>query len=101
MAKKLKVYGGNTRCHGKQVRFICATSSKKKLAEISGMSLHYLNGYCCETGNEYELRRAMIQPEAMLVCELNRQYSDEPGYLPIEEYKSMLKNNLKNIPQLV
>jgi hypothetical protein len=91
MARKLKVYGGNTRCHGKQVRFICAISSKKKLAEISGISLHYLNGYCCETGNALEIRTAMANPEKLMVCDINGQYNDDVKYYSFEDYENHLK----------
>ena len=61
---KLKVYGGLMARRGKiQVRTIIATTSKKRAAELLGVSIATLNGYWCVTGNPIETTLAMANPE--------------------------------------
>ena len=66
MAKKLKVYGGMSFVDGKQVRTIVATTSKKRVVELTGNSLYYINDYWSITGNKLEVESALARPETML-----------------------------------
>ena len=63
----MKVFGGLTFQDGKQVRTIVATTSKKKGAELVGISLHHFRDYWGETGNKDELEAALPNPEIVLV----------------------------------
>lgn len=62
---KLKVFGGWTYRNGKQVRAVVATTSQKKVAEITGDSLHHIRNSWCETANEQEVSDAMKCPETL------------------------------------
>jgi hypothetical protein len=66
----LKVYGGLTMLHGKQVRTIVATTSQKAAAELVGISLSYLRGYWSETWNRQELEVALAQPGTVFRTDL-------------------------------
>jgi hypothetical protein len=59
---KLKVFGGLTCENGKQVRTIVAATSKKKAAELVGVSLYGFSDFWCETGNDTELETALASP---------------------------------------
>lgn len=57
---KLKVYGGLKMVSGgRQARFIVATTSQKKAAEITGLGLPYIRGFWCVTGIAAEIEAAM------------------------------------------
>jgi hypothetical protein len=47
MKRTLKVFG---HCLPDGRREIVATTSKKKAAILLGLSMHWFNQYCCETG---------------------------------------------------
>jgi len=78
----LKVFGGNIQVGGKQVRAIVATKTKKRAAELFGVSLYHFNQFCCETGNATELQVAQGNPETVFYCE-NRHIHD-PIYQELE-----------------
>lgn len=63
---KLKVFGGLMAGRGKiQVRTIIATTSKKRAAELLGVSITELNGYWCLTSNPIETTLALANPEVI------------------------------------
>ena len=68
---KLKVYGGLTfhKEQGKLVqhRTIVATTSQKRVAELTGESLYYIQNYWAITGNEEELEIALKNPEQVFL----------------------------------
>lgn len=59
---KLKVYGGLTFEDGKQVRTIVATTSMKKVAELTGISYGHVREYWSATYNDLELATALCHP---------------------------------------
>lgn len=68
---KLKVYGGLT-FHAKQgklrqLRTIVATTSQKRVAELTAESLHSIQKYWAITGNEKELEIALKNPEQVFL----------------------------------
>ena len=83
---QLKIWGGLTFFtvkgdhSNRQKRAVVAATSKKKAAEIVGMSLYEFNKYWSETGNQHEISSARSWPEKMLIatCEI--------VYLPKEQY---------------
>jgi len=63
--KAFKVWGGLEFVHGKQVRTIVATYTKKRAAELLGVSMYYFNNYWTKTGNDIELEVALSEPETV------------------------------------
>lgn len=57
----MKVYGGILFVQGKQARGIVA-GSQKRVAELTGMSLHHIRDYWAETRNKLELETALAEP---------------------------------------
>jgi hypothetical protein len=85
---------------GVELELLCVTTSKKKFAELSDISLSHLNGYC----NDYDLRypvcnenpdKLYAKPgmggEAMFI--FNR---DEVK--PLEEYKELIDKHKEKFP---
>jgi len=75
----MKVYGTSqyfTRVKGKsfQARAVVATKTKKKAAELLGLSMYMMNNYASETGNEKEIAAAMKKPETVVVMEVYGQW---------------------------
>lgn len=58
----LKVFGGLSFEDGKQVRTIVATTSKKKVSELTGISYEHVRGCWSETHNDVELATALPHP---------------------------------------
>lgn len=58
----LKVFGGMSYDDGKQVRTIVATTSKKKVSELTGVSYGEVRSNWCETNNDLELATALPYP---------------------------------------
>ena len=68
----MKVYGTDQyfKQNVRQCRAVVAAKSKKRAAELLGMSMYTFNNYACETGNKKELEKAMAQPETVIVMEI-------------------------------
>jgi len=66
--KKLKVFGGCTFVDGRQVRTIIATTSKKKVAEVTGIQYARVLDYWSQTFNKVELEIALAKPETVFVA---------------------------------
>lgn len=62
MSKKLKVYGITHFIGGEQKRVVAAVPSRKRFAELLGISLYHAEGYASETYNEHELKAALAEP---------------------------------------
>lgn len=63
---KLKVFGGLMSGRGKtQVRTIIATTSKKRAAELLGVTIGTINNFWCVTGNQIETTIALANPEVV------------------------------------
>lgn len=80
--KKIKVFGGDIYHDGKQRRAIVATTSQKKLAEVTQLSLYEIKNWWCETGNEKELKTALAEPNIIFVADKNNNME--------REYKKLL-----------
>lgn len=61
---KLKVYHCNL--NGKQFGLV-ATTSQKRAAELLGISLYYFRDYSSITGNSYDEKTALSQPETPFI----------------------------------
>jgi len=62
----LTTWGGNNFfVNGQQVRVIVATTTKKRAAELLGISLYELNSYFSATGNAGEIDTAEAAPETV------------------------------------
>jgi hypothetical protein len=66
--KKLKVFGGCTFVDGRQVRTIIATTSKKKVSEVTGIQYTRVLDYWSQTFNKVELEIALAKPETVFVA---------------------------------
>lgn len=71
----MKVYGTShyfTRVDKRlcQARAIVAAKSKKRAAELLKMSIYMFNQYASETGNENDIKRAIENPETVIVTEV-------------------------------
>lgn len=70
MPRKLKVYGFQsfrTQCvpapNGSlQTREVVAAHSRVEVGHLSGLSVSYLRDFCCETGNQDEVKIALSKP---------------------------------------
>ena len=74
----MKVYGTSqyfTTINGKhcQARAVVATKTKKRAAELFGLSMYLMNNYASVTGNEKEIAAAMEKPETVVVMEVYGQ----------------------------
>ena len=58
MRRKLKYYGGLSSLSGTQERVVAAVFSQAEFAKLIGASVKYVADYCCETGNEEEIKQA-------------------------------------------
>jgi len=56
---KFKVYGMSW---GKGSRIIVATTSLNQVSKILNVDYTHIKNYCCETGNEYQIKIAMSEP---------------------------------------
>jgi hypothetical protein len=79
---KIKVYGGSANIQGNNCRTFVATTSKNKVAEISGEKLHYINSHWCITGNELEIEFAMKNINKL--CIVKNQYTTKEKYKVIK-----------------
>ena len=79
--KILKVWGVSAfpRPENVQQRCIVAAYTKKRAAELIGVSLHYFNGYASETGNKEECEMAIAKPETVFACR-RHTYNDIPWH---------------------
>lgn len=68
----MKVYGTDQYFtkDNRQARAVVAAPSKKRAAELLGLSMYTFNNYACETGNKKELDKALAQPETVFVMEI-------------------------------
>lgn len=63
---KLKVFGGLMHGLGElQVRTVIAARSKKRAAELLGISIGEINSYWSETSNTVEVALALSHPETV------------------------------------
>jgi hypothetical protein len=67
--KGYKVYGGDSFILGKQVRMIVAARSRKRVSELTGLSIYDLTNYWSITRNEDELETALNEPETVFYRE--------------------------------
>jgi hypothetical protein len=70
----MKVWGTDqywTRVEGKsyQARAVVAAKTKKKAAELLGLSMYMMKNYSSVTGNDKEVAAAMEKPETVVVME--------------------------------
>jgi len=80
--RKLKVYGVSIHVNGiGQRRVIAAVHSKREFADLNNCSLHFINVYAGETGNEDEIALATSQPHV-------RFYSPDIRYR-VSEYRKV------------
>lgn len=64
MAKRqCKVYGMTSPNGGRQV---ACCSSLKRFAELVDSSYYYVSHMACETGNDYEVKRAVAKPDTLV-----------------------------------
>jgi len=61
--ERLKVWGGILRGRN---RYVVAASSQKEAAEIAGVSISYLRGWCSITGNADEVASALASPRTLV-----------------------------------
>lgn len=67
MSRPLKVWGGLTPGENNRfVRTIIATATKKEAAKKLEMPLCHFNNYWCQTGNDIEIRAALLHPGKVL-----------------------------------
>ena len=71
---KLKVFGGYIIYGNKQRRVIVATTSQKKVAEITKQTLSEIRNWFCVTGNEKEQKIALSEPHTMFVADDEGNY---------------------------
>ncbi len=64
---KLKVYGGSVIIGRKQARAIIATTSKKEVAKIVGVTLYKIRTYWAATENKSEIDVATSNPGVMYI----------------------------------
>jgi len=74
MEKMMKVWGtsqyfGRIKGRSFQARAVVATKTKKKAAELLGLSMYMFNEYAAQTWNEKEVAAAMEKPETVIVME--------------------------------
>lgn len=83
MARKLKVYAGNLDgCY----EVVVATTSKKRVAELVDTTLHHVNEYFTDTGNETHLKVALANPEVPYILSYKLLGSSKPeDYTPLSE----------------
>ena len=68
--RKLKVYGCSILFHkGKQRRSVVAVHNQKEAAKAFDESLYFVQTWCCETGNEEEVKLALEQPGKVIFME--------------------------------
>jgi hypothetical protein len=69
--RKYKVYGTSQYFtkQGKQCRAVVATKTKKKAAELLGLTMYMFYSYVSETGNGKEVTAAMKNLETVIVME--------------------------------
>lgn len=60
MTRKLKVYVGNL---DGLYEVVVATTSKKRVAALVNTTLHHVNEYFTDTGNEVQIKVALANPE--------------------------------------
>jgi hypothetical protein len=51
----------------RQARAVVAAPSKKRAAELLGLSTYMFNNYASETWNEEDLKLALAEPEKVIV----------------------------------
>ena len=68
--KKYKVWGGEIFIEGKQKRAIVATKTKKEAINLFQVSYHRFINYCCETGNETEIKIALSKPNTVFYTDI-------------------------------
>lgn len=100
LTKKHKTYGLTTYHRGVELQLLCVTTSKKKFAELSDISLSHINGYA----HDFDLRYP--------VCNENpdKLYA-KPGYggegmfifnrdevKPLDEYKELINKHREQFP---
>lgn len=75
---KIKVYGWTGFYPGtsQQMRYICAAASKAHLARLTGLTMYFINGWVCVTGNAKEIETAMNKPAVMFTSKLNDRGGD-------------------------
>ena len=78
----MKVYGGVEFKNSKQHRVIVATKTIKEACRLFEVSYSHFKDYCCETGNEKELKICLKNPDIVFSRELN-DYTGE--YKPFTE----------------
>ena len=68
--RKLKVYGCSIMFNkGRQGRSVVAVHNQKEAAKAFNESLYFVRVWCCETGNEEEVRLALKEPGKVVFME--------------------------------
>jgi hypothetical protein len=100
LTKKYKTYGLTTYHRGVELQLLCVTTSKKKFAELSDISLSHINGYAhdfdlrypvCNENPDKLYAKAGMGGEAMFI--FNR---DEVK--PLDEYKQLINKHREQFP---
>ena len=55
--------------YNRQAHVIVAAKTKKRAAELLGMSMYTFNNYVSETGNKADIEEALANPETVIVKE--------------------------------
>ena len=79
--KSTKVFQGHLILMGVQVQACVATSSRKKLSEITGLSTHHLSRYWSMTGNKDQINAALTDEGTIFVSRIGRD-----NYVPINKF---------------
>lgn len=89
----MKVYGGNSFRHGKQIRVIAAVKSQAEFSRLTRFTRGYIRDYCCETGNKLELEVANSRPGVLFWCPLDNHHGP---YLEEDWMKKEKENPCQN-----
>ena len=97
LTKKHKTYSITIYHKGIEIEMVCVTTSKKKFAELSGISLSHVNGYACS----YDLRYPICNenPEKLYGIRGMGGESfhifEKDKVIPLEEMKAIIDEHRK------
>lgn len=100
LTKKHKTYGLTTYHRGVELQLLCVTTSKKKFAELSDISLSHINNYA----HDFDLRYPVCNenPDKLYA---KPGYGGESMYIfnrdevkPLKEYKELISKHREQFP---